>query len=125
MTMIGSDGLPSDPHPHPRLYGTFPRVLGRYCREESLFALEQAVHKMTGLPASTFGLAGRGRVAPGCFADLVAFDPHTVADSATFEDPHRVSAGIERVVVNGRVAYYNGQPTGPRSGRFLHNPHTS
>ena len=124
-TMIGSDGLPSDPHPHPRLYGTFPRVLGRYCREESLFPLEQAVHKMTGLPAETFGLAGRGRVAPGCFADLVVFDPRTVADTATFEDPHRVSAGIERVVVNGRVAYYNGQPSGPRSGRFLHNPHSS
>jgi N-acyl-D-amino-acid deacylase len=123
--MIGSDGLPSDPHPHPRLYGTFPRVLGRYCREESLFPLEQAVRKMTGLPAETFGLAGRGRVAAGCFADLVVFDPQTVADTATFEDPHRVSAGIERVVVNGRVAYYNGQPTGSRSGRFLPNPHSS
>jgi N-acyl-D-aspartate/D-glutamate deacylase len=124
-TMIGSDGLPSDPHPHPRLYGTFPRVLGRYCREQSLFPLEQAVRKMTGLPAETFGLAGRGKVEPGCFADLVVFDPHTVADTATFEDPHQVSAGIERVVVNGRVAYYNGRPTGSRSGRFLPNPHSS
>jgi N-acyl-D-aspartate/D-glutamate deacylase len=124
-TMIGSDGLPSDPHPHPRLYGTFPRVLGRYCREESLFSLEQAIRKMTGLPAETFGLAGRGRVAPGCFADLVVFDPETVADRATFDAPHRLSAGIERVVVNGRVAYYNGEPTGPRSGRFLHNPQSS
>jgi N-acyl-D-aspartate/D-glutamate deacylase len=123
-TMIGSDGLPSDPHPHPRLYGTFPRVLGRYCREESLLPLAEAVHKMTGLPAETFGLAGRGRVAPGCFADLVVFDPHTVADTATFDDPHRVSTGIERVVVNGRVAYYNGQSVGPRSGRFLPNPHS-
>jgi len=124
-TMIGSDGLPSDPHPHPRLYGTFPRVLRRYCREESLLPLEEAVRKMTGLPADTFGLALRGRVAPGCFADLVVFDPAVVADTATFDDPHRVSTGIERVVVNGRVAYYNGQPTGSRSGRFLPNPHSS
>jgi N-acyl-D-aspartate/D-glutamate deacylase len=124
-TMIGSDGLPSDPHPHPRLYGTFPRVLGRYCREEPLLPLAQAVRKMTGLPAETFGLTERGRVAPGCFADLAVFDPNTVADRATFEAPHRLSAGIEHVVVNGRVAYYNGQPTGPRSGRFLHNPQSS
>lgn len=118
-TMVGSDGLPGDPHPHPRLYGTFPRVLGRYCREESLLPLEQAVYKMTGLPAETFGLAGRGRVAPDSFADLVVFDPDTVADTATFEDPHRLARGIECVLVNGRLSWESGQPTGRRAGRFL------
>src|SRR5580658_7711452 len=94
-TMIGSDGLPMDPRPHPRLWGTFPRVLGHYCREEKLFSLATAVHKMTGMPAQRFGLAGRGLIRAGFAADLVLFDAATIEDTATFADPVRPAKGIE------------------------------
>jgi N-acyl-D-amino-acid deacylase len=100
-TMIGSDGLPHDIHPHPRLWGTFPRVLGHYCREIGLFGLETAVHKMTGLSAARFGLTGRGIVAAGAYADLTVFDADTIIDRATFADPTLPAAGIEHVFVNG------------------------
>ncbi|MDJ1159968.1 D-aminoacylase [Chelatococcus sp. SYSU_G07232] len=119
LTMIGSDGLPHDRHPHPRLWGTFPRVLGRYARELGLFPLETAVHKMTGMPAKTFRLAGRGRIAPGFFADLVVFDPETVADRATYEKPTEMSAGIEHVFVNGRLSWSAGETTVKRAGRLI------
>lgn len=122
-TMIGSDGLPSDPHPHPRLWGTFPRVLGRYAREEKLFSLSEAVRKMTSLPAECFGFQDRGRIHEGFCADLVLFDPHTVRDTATFSDPMRAAVGIEAVWVNGVLSYQNGSATGNRAGRFL--PHSS
>ena len=102
-TMIGSDGLPSDTHPHPRLWGTFPRVLGHYVREVKLFSLEEAVRKMTSLPAACFGLKERGILKPGNYADLVIFDPDTIVDSATFDDPVRPAQGIEQVMVNGRI----------------------
>jgi N-acyl-D-amino-acid deacylase len=118
-TMIGSDGLPFDPHPHPRLYGTFPRVLGKYAREESLLSLPQAVHKMTGLPASIFGLSARGRIAVGYHADLVVFDPNTVSDAATFDQPIQPAIGIELVLVNGAIAFENGQTTNNRRGRYI------
>jgi N-acyl-D-amino-acid deacylase len=119
-TMIGSDGLPHDRHPHPRLWGTFPRVLGRYARELGLFPLEVAVHKMTGLTARTFGLVGRGRIAPGCFADLVVFDPATVIDRATYERPCEPAAGIEHVFVNGVLSWSAGMTTvRRRAGRLL------
>lgn len=125
-TMIGSDGLPNDPRPHPRLWGTFPRVLGRYCREQGLFPLGEAVRKMTSLPAQRFGLAGRGWIREGYHADLVLFDPATVRDVATFDDPVRPSAGIEAVWVNGILSYRNQTPTGQRAGRFLRRqPHIS
>ena len=104
-TMIGSDGLPRDKHPHPRLWGTFPRVLGQYSRDVGLFPLETAVHKMTGLSAQTFNLKDRGVVREGAYADLVLFDPATVADVATFESPTRLARGISDVLVNGTVAY--------------------
>ena len=122
--MIGSDGLPHDVFPHPRLWGTFPRVLGRYCREEGLIGLEEAVHRMTGKPAAVFGLAGRGEVREGAFADLVIFDPDTIIDEATFEDPIRPAAGIRAVFVNGREVWANGSAVppaaaGPRPGRML------
>lgn len=90
---------------HPRNYGTFPRVLGRYVRDEGVLTLEAAVRKMTSLPADRFGLAGRGRIAEGAFADLVLFDPATIADRATFESPHAYPVGIDAVVVNGRIAW--------------------
>jgi N-acyl-D-amino-acid deacylase len=118
-TMIGSDGLPSDTHPHPRLWGTFPRVLGHYVREVKLFSLEEAVRKMTSLPAACFGLKERGILKPGNYADLVIFDPDTIVDSATFDDPVRPAQGIEQVMVNGRVVWKDGEHTGDRPGRAL------
>ncbi len=118
-TMIGSDGLPNDPRPHPRLWGTFPRVLGRYCREEKLFSLPEAIYKMTGMPAHRFGLAQRGRIRESYYADLVLFDPEKIVDMATFSDPMRPAVGIERVWVNGTLSYTCEGSTGNRSGRFL------
>ena len=118
-SMIGSDGLPHDAHPHPRLWGTFPRVLGHYSRDLGLFSLERAVHKMTGLSAANFGLTDRGVLAEGAIADLVIFDPENVIDSATFETPKRPAAGIEHVIVAGEVSWQSGQHTGTRNGRFI------
>jgi N-acyl-D-amino-acid deacylase len=118
-TMIGSDGLPHDIHPHPRLWGTFPRVLGHYCRELGLFGLEEAVRRMTGLPAARFGLNGRGKVAAGAYADITVFDAATVVDRATFETPTTPAAGIDHVFVNGRPVWAAGKPTGEHPGRAL------
>jgi N-acyl-D-aspartate/D-glutamate deacylase len=118
-TMIGSDGLPNDPRPHPRLWGTFPRVLGRYCREEKLFSLPEAICKMTAMPAERFGLSHRGRIREGYYADLVLFDPDSIIDMATFSDPGRPAIGIERVWVNGALSYTSEGATENRNGRFL------
>jgi N-acyl-D-amino-acid deacylase len=118
-TMIGSDGLPHDQHPHPRLWGTFPRVLGHYVRDVKLFALEEAVRRMTSLPAAQFGLTDRGTLRPGAYADLVLFDPKTIADTATFDKPKTPAAGIAAVMVNGRMVWRSGAATGARPGRAL------
>jgi N-acyl-D-amino-acid deacylase len=118
-TMIGSDGLPNDPRPHPRLWGTFPRVLGRYSRDEKLMPLPAAVHKMTGMPAQRFGLAGRGLVREGYCADLVLFDEDKIMDSATFEQPVNAARGIAGVWVNGVLAYTESGATGKRGGCFV------
>ena len=118
-TMIGSDGLPHDRHPHPRLWGTFPRVLGHYCREEKLFPLETAIHKMTGLTARTFGLKDRGTLGEGAFADLVLFDPDEVIDIASFDAPQRPAAGILRVAVNGQTVWTEQGARDARPGRVL------
>jgi N-acyl-D-aspartate/D-glutamate deacylase len=118
-TMIGSDGLPNDPRPHPRLWGTFPRVLGRYSREEKLISLPHAIHKMTGMPAQRFGLAQRGLIREGYHADLVLFDPQKIIDTATFVDPVQAAQGITSVWVNGVLSYTAAGATGSRSGRFL------
>ncbi len=121
-TMIGSDGRltqPGEGHPHPRWYGTFPRVLGHYVRDEGVLTLQEALHKMTGMPAARLGLAGRGRVATGAFADLVVFDPETVADKATFQEPHQYPVGIDYVIVNGVLAVDAGEFMGQRAGRVL------
>jgi N-acyl-D-amino-acid deacylase len=118
-TMIGSDGLPGDPHPHPRLYGTFARVLGKLARDESLFSLSQAIRKMTELPATTFQLHQRGKIKAGYFADLVVFDPATINDTATFENPIQLATGIFQVVVNGRIAFEEGHLSKQRSGCYL------
>lgn len=121
-TMIASDGRlvePGDGHPHPRWYGTFPRVLARYVREKGVLTLEEAVHKMTAMPAARIGLGDRGRIGEGLAADLVIFDPETVADRATFEEPHQYPVGIETVVVNGTVAVEGERETGVRAGKVL------
>jgi len=125
LTMIASDGRLSQPgegQPHPRAYGTFPRVLGEYVREQKLLPLETAIHKMTQLPALRLGLADRGVLKVGALADVVVFDPATVRDQATFTDPHQYPVGIETVVVNGVVAVDGGKPTGARAGRVLTRP---
>ena len=118
-TMVGSDGLPHDEFPHPRLWGAFPRVLGHYARQRGLFSLEQAVHKMTGLPADRFRLPGRGRIAPGMRADLVVFDPSRIADAATFSHPKAPALGIASVYVNGTLAWHAGRHTGARTGQVV------
>ena len=118
-TMIGSDGLPHDAKPHPRLWGTFPRVLGHYARDLKLFPLETAVHKMTGLTAARFGLSGRGVLKPGNHADITLFNADTVIDAASFEHPTRPATGIDTVIVNGAVVWHHGQPTRARPGRVL------
>ena len=118
-TMIGSDGLPQDSHPHPRLWGTFPRVLGHYCREEKLFSLPQAIHKMTGLSAENFGIKQRGKIATDFWADLVIFDPATIADQATFAQPKQAALGIHWVLVNGAIALDQNGPTGSRNGMVI------
>jgi N-acyl-D-amino-acid deacylase len=118
-TMVGSDGLPHDAAPHPRLWGTFPRVLGFYSRTGGLFPLETAVYKMTGLTAKTFGLAGRGVLKEGNAADLVIFDAGEVDEAATFAKPIQPAKGIETVIVNGEPVWRGGKPTGARPGQVL------
>ncbi|MCY4543359.1 MAG: D-aminoacylase [Rhodobacteraceae bacterium] len=118
-SIIGSDGLPLDAHPHPRLWGTFPRVIGRYARDLGLFSMETAIHKMTGKTARIFGLRDRGFLRTGFAADLVVFDPATIIDRATYEHPERVSEGIEMVFVNGELACLDGSSTSAGSGRLL------
>jgi N-acyl-D-amino-acid deacylase len=119
MAMIGSDGLPLDQHPHPRLWGTFPRVLGHYSRDLGLFPLEDAVRRMTSLSAANFGLKGRGLLRPGFYADICVFDRQTVIDAATFESPTRPSRGIDLVICNGRVVWEEGKPGETGGGRVL------
>jgi N-acyl-D-amino-acid deacylase len=118
-TMIGSDGLPHDAKPHPRLWGTFPRVLGHYSRDLKLFPLETAVYKMTGLTAAKFGLEGRGVLKPGAHADITVFNPDTIIDAADFKNSTRPAVGIHTVIVNGLPIWRDGRPTGERPGRVL------
>jgi dihydroorotase/N-acyl-D-amino-acid deacylase len=121
-TMIASDGRLSRPregHPHPRAYGTFPRVLGRYVRERQVLTLEDAIKKMTSMPAATLRLTDRGRLVPGARADLTIFSADSVSDGATFQDPHQYPSGIPYVIVNGTLAVDEGRFTGARAGRVL------
>lgn len=118
LSMVGSDGLPSDPNPHPRLWGTFPRVLAHYCRDLQLFDLAEAVRKMTGLSAARFRLQDRGVLRAGAYADLTLVDMDRIEDVATYRDPCRQAPGIDLVVVNGAVAYEEGQVR-QRHGRML------
>jgi len=120
LSMIGSDGLPHDERPHPRLWGAFPRVLASYWRERGLLPLEQAIHKMSGMSATRFRIPERGFLRAGYMADVVVFDPKTVRDAATFEQPRQFSEGIEQVWVNGVLSFAGTQrATGQRAGRFV------
>ncbi|MHA7130764.1 N-acyl-D-amino-acid deacylase family protein [Algoriphagus namhaensis] len=122
MTMIGSDGRLSQPgegHPHPRAYGTFPRILGHYVREQKTISLEEAIRKMTSLPASRLGLKSRGQVKVGYIADLVLFNPETVSDLSTFTDPHQYPIGIEHVLIGGEFAVKNGEFQKKLPGRLI------
>lgn len=126
IVMIASDssirsinGPLSEGRPHPRSYGTFSRVLGRYCREKGLLTLEDAIYKMTGLPARRFGIKKRGLLRQGFYADIVIFDGRKVKDMATFYAPHQYSTGIKYVIVNGKVTIRDGKHTGAVHGRIL------
>ena len=124
-SMVASDGqvvVFGRASPHPRAYGTFVRVLGRYVRELHTLTLEEAVRKMTSFPAQRIGLTDRGLLRVGMKADLVMFDPETVRDTATFERPHQYAEGITRVFVNGVVVFEDGRMTGARPGRILYGP---
>ncbi|HXI18311.1 MAG TPA: amidohydrolase family protein, partial [Chloroflexota bacterium] len=112
-------GQLGDGKPHPRSYGTFARVLGHYVREEGILTWETAIHKMTGQPAARLGLKDRGLLREGQWADVTVFDPETVADEATFIDPHRYATGIAHVLVNGVPVIRDGEHTGSLSGRLL------
>jgi len=119
-TMIGSDGIPSvEGKPHPRLYGTFACVLGKYVRQENLLTLEDAIFRMTGLPAQKFRLTDRGLIREGAYADLVVFDPWGIADIGTYQDPRKYPPGIDYVLVNGKITAAHGRHTGERNGRLL------
>lgn len=124
-TMIASDGRlsqPGDGHPHPRAYGTFPRVLGHYVREKKLLTLEEAIHKMTQLPALRMGLKDRGTIAKNNYADIVIFNAATVKDKSTFEEPHQYPEGILFVIVNAVITVDNGKFTNNRAGKVLYGP---
>jgi len=123
---LGSDGCAVAPYgklalgkPHPRYYGTFPRVLGKYSRDEAILPLASAIKKMTSMPAKALGIKNRGSIEIGKQADLVVFDPGTVIDQATFADPHKYPLGIEHVIVNGVSTIENGKHTGARAGKIL------
>ena len=121
-TMIASDGgivAPGEGVPHPRNYGSFARVLGHFVRERELLPLTTAIHKMTQMPADRIGLADRGRIEEGAFADISVFDPEAIIDTATFENPHQYAEGVHHVFVNGVAAMIDGEMTGKRPGRVL------
>ena len=128
LTMVASDGeIPAfgEGAPHPRSYGTFVRVLGRYVREKGVITLEEAVRKMTSLPAARVGFAERGLLRPGMKADVTVFDPATGRDVATFEKPHQYAEGVSLVAVNGVLVFEGGRMTGARPGKVLRGPATA
>jgi N-acyl-D-aspartate/D-glutamate deacylase len=125
LTMHGSDGHITEMNtgvPHPRCYGTFPRVLGVYVREKKLLSLEDAIRKMTSMPAARIGIRDAGIIAAGKRADIVIFDPGTIADKASYEKPHQYPVGIDYVLVSGEVVVDHGNITGKRPGRIMYGP---
>ncbi len=118
-TAMAPEGVFLNSSTHPRAYGNFARVLGKYVRDEKVLSLEEAIRRMTSLPATNFKLKNRGAIADGYFADLAIFDPDKISDVATFEEPHQYAAGMRHVLVNGVLALENGAHTGDFSGRFV------
>jgi N-acyl-D-amino-acid deacylase len=116
-------GLMSERNPHPRAYGTFPRILGKYVRDEGILPLEEAIRKMSALPADRLGLRDRGRIEKNLAADIVIFDPKIVIDKATYSDPHQFPEGINYVIVNGKVVVKDGVHTGVKPGIALFKKH--
>ena len=124
MVMVASDGhlrVFGKGVSHPRNFGTFPRVLGKYVREEKLFSIEEGIYKMTAMPAKKFGFKERGIIKKGLFADIVIFDPKTVIDKATFENGNQYPVGIKHVIVNGKIAVEDEKTTAEKAGRVLRN----
>ena len=119
---IASEGVFLNARPHPRTYGNFARLLGRYVRDEHLIPLQEAVRRLTSLPAGNLGLRKRGTLRQGYYADLAIFDPATIADRATFAEPHQYSVGMRHVFVNGGQVLANGEPTGATPGRAVRGP---
>jgi N-acyl-D-aspartate/D-glutamate deacylase len=125
LVAVGSDGHGLDAAAdggettHPRSYGTFPRILGRYVRESKVLSLETAIRKMTSLPASRLGFTDRGLIRPGFVADLVLFDPATIKDLASYRDPHHYAQGVVHLLVGGELVIHEGKLTGRRPGRVL------
>jgi N-acyl-D-amino-acid deacylase len=107
---------------HPRAYGNFARLLGKYVREEKVIPLEEAIHKLTFLSAQKLNIKKRGKLAPGFYADIVIFDPATIQDHATFAEPHQYATGVQQVFVNGEQVLKDGEHTGARPGRFVRGP---
>ena len=125
MTSIASDGpmtVFGVGSPHPRTYGTFARVLGSYVRERNILSLQEAVRKMTNLPAQILSIQDRGLIKEGYYADIAIFDPKTIIDKATFEDPHQYAEGVLSVLVNGIIVVESGVHNGNKPGRVLHGP---
>jgi N-acyl-D-amino-acid deacylase len=126
---FGSDAASMSPEPpftlssaHPRAYGNFARLLGKYVRDEKVIPIEQAIHRLTGLPATNLELADRGFLREGMFADVVVFDPATITDHATFENPHQFATGMKHVFVNGGHVLKDGEHTGAKPGRAVYGP---
>jgi N-acyl-D-amino-acid deacylase len=119
---LASEGVFLKSSPHPRAYGSFARVLGKYVRDDKVLTLEEAVRRMTSLPAANLRIARRGTLTPGAFADVVIFNPATVRDNATLEQPHRYASGVRDVFVNGVAVLRNGEHTGATPGRVVLGP---
>lgn len=119
---VAAEGGVLESSTHPRTYGTFARLLGKYVREEKVIPLEEAIHRLTGLPAENLNIEGRGRLEAGYYADIVIFDPDAIADKATFENPHQYAVGVEHVFVNGQQVLKNGEHTGAMPGRVVRGP---
>lgn len=119
---MATEGVFLESNTHPRAYGNFARLLGKYVREEQVIPLEEAIHRLTALPAERLNIRHRGRLKPGYFADLALFDPEAIQDHATYEDPHQYATGMRHVIVNGTPVLRNGEPTGATPGRVVHGP---
>ena len=122
LSLGGDGGIFLESHIHPRAYGSFPRILAKYVREDKVLTMEAAIRKMTSLPATALRLDRRGMLKEGYFADIVIFDPATVQDHATYEKPHQYSTGIQHVLVNGAAVVKDGEHTGATPGRVVRGP---